>query len=400
MKKWLSPANRQEAGVCFLLLCGAVSMGIVRPMLPLYLNFLELTPATVGIIVSVSMAGMIVGETLSGIISDRLGMRPPLLLGTIVCGLSLIAFVFSTAVPLLLLVGFIWGGLRVLIVGPVRGFMAAVAPPNRKATYIAFTGALLSLSRGVGALPGGLIADNLGYDWVFYIAAAVVIFGSLGLIDLPKTERLTKIEPTPNTTPAQSWKNWLPPFSLLIIVAILGFFNISVLLTYLPLLGTEVLGISATSVGLIFTVNGLATMLFSVPGGILIDRIGKIPAIVVGLVICALAMGGMALTPGYGWILGLGIIHALGMAIFITATIGILTEFVTRGKLATFIGIYGGIGENSGLMLGAAVGGFIWEGLGVSATFLSAVIACGIGILFCILLAKVLKYQKTEGVKV
>jgi len=392
MKQDSLRANSRLLGISFLLLCSAISMGIVRPMLPLYLTSLKLEPALVGIVVSVSMAGMMLGESLSGIIADRFGMLLPLLLGTLACGLALFGFNLGTALALLILFSFLWGSLRVLMIGPVRGYMAEIAPLNRRATYIAISSAILSLSRGVGALPGGIIADNLGYNWIFWVAGAVAIFGGLGLISIRKPVRRSAADTAPNIRDSNP-KGWLPAFIVLILIGIFGFLNISILLTYVPLLGTQVMGISATSVGLIFTVNGLATMAFSVPAGVIADKIGKRTNMIAGLILCALAMGLISFVRDFYWIIGLGVIHALGMAFFMTAAISILAEFIPRGRLATFIGLYGGIGENSGLMLGSVIGGFIWESLGVSATFLTAVIACGLGIVLCFLLKRIMEPQ-------
>ncbi len=395
MKKGIYQINPQLLKVSFLLSCCAISMGIVRPMLPLYLASIKLETSMVGIIVSISMAGMILGESLSGMIADRFGMRLPLLLSTLVCGLTLFGFVLGTSLPLLVIFTFFWGCFRVIMVGPVRGYMAEAAPPDKRATYIAISSAILSLSRGVGALPGGIIVDRLGFDWIFYAAGILAIAGSLGVISRKKPTPIPAIKITDRSA-VQNKRKWMPAFILLIVIGMFGFLNIGILLTYVPLLGTEVMGISATSVGLIFTVNGLATMAFSVPGGVIADKIGKRTTMMLGLAICAVAMGGIAWTRDLHFVLGLAVVHALGMALFMTSAIGVLTDFVPHSRLATYIGLYGGIGENSGLMLGSAVGGFVWQWLGVSATFITALIACGIGILLCLLLKKVMVEENSE----
>jgi MFS family permease len=276
--------------------------------------------------------------------------------------------------------------------------MAEIAPLNRRATYIAVSSAILSLSRGVGALPGGVIADRLGFAWVFYIAGVVVMMGGLGILANRSLLRRS-IKHTETTYVNQSRTGWLPAFIMLILIGIFGFLNISILLTYVPLLGTEVMGISATGVGLIFTVNGLATMAFSVPAGVIADRIGKRTNMISGLALCAVAMGGLALARDFPWVIGLGVVHALGMAFFMTAAISVLADFIPVGRLATYIGLYGGIGENSGLMLGSIIGGFVWDSMGVSATFVTGVIACCVGIFLCLLLKRTLTVP-TQKIKI
>jgi predicted MFS family arabinose efflux permease len=41
-------------------------------------------------------------------------------------------------------------------------------------------------------------------------------------------------------------------------------------------------------------------------------------------------------------------------------------------------------------MLGSIIGGFVWDSMGVSATFLTGVIACCVGIFLCLLLKRTL----------
>lgn len=163
----------------------------------------------------------------------------------------------------------------------------------------------------------------------------------------------------------------------------------SILLTYVPLLGSEVMHLSATGVGAVFTVNGLATMLFSVPMGALADRIGKRRAMLLGLLACAGAMVGLAYARELGWLIALAALNAYGMATFVPAALGVLSDVTPEGRQATVMGLYGGVCENSGLIIGAAAGGFVWELGGPVATFWTGAAACGAGMVLCLALGLV-----------
>jgi MFS family permease len=389
------PSNtRQIFAVAFVMGAASLSMGILRPVLPLYLSDIGLGPSLLGLIVSVSMVGMVIGESLSGWLADRSGLRLPLLIATVVCGLVIVSFLISPAIPMLFLVGFFWGLCRPAFFGPGRGFLAEVAPTGKKSTYLAVTSAILALSRGVGALPGGFIADTLGYEWVFYVAGGVAVLGGLAIFIAPggfgKVERRIETKPS-----GDRWTSYLPSFTLQCLIALFAFLNIGILLTFVPLLGTEVIGISATSVGAVFTVNGLATMAFSIPMGVLADRMGKRVGMVLGLLVSGGAMVGLAFTDTFGWLMVMGIVHAFGMAAFAPSALGLLSERVPAGRQATAMGLYGGVCENSGLVAGSALGGFAWEWLGPPATFYTGAVASGVGIVICLWLGKV-KTGKSE----
>ena len=383
---------RGLVAVATVLATGALAMGILRPILPLYLAHINLDPALIGLVVSVSMMGMVIGESFSGWVADRLGLRLPLIIGTVVCGLISFSFVVSQSVAVLFVVGFFWGLTRAAIFGPGRGYLADAAPAGKKATYLAVTSAILALSRGVGALPGGFIADTLGYQWVFYVAGGVALAGGIAAVAGPKTSPHLQLKSGPALPSAASrtaWRFFLRPFSLQCAIAAFTFVNMAILLTYVPLLGTQIIGVSATDVGMVFTINGLATMAFSIPLGMAADRMGKRVLMVLGLLVCAGTMVGLAFAGTFAMLIILGVVHAFGMAAFSPSALSLLSEHVPAGRQATAMGLYGGVCENSGLVVGSAVGGFIWQWLGPPATFYAGAIACGLGIVLCLLLPQI-----------
>ena len=84
----------------------------------------------------------------------------------------------------------------------------------------------------------------------------------------------------------------------------------------------------------------------------------------------------------------LGVVHAFGMAAFLPAALGLLSDHIPAGRQATAMGLYGGVCEKSGLVLGSAIGGFSWEWLGPPSTLYTGAIACGVGIVICLLLLR------------
>ena len=50
-----------------------LAMNALQPVLPLYLSSIGVSPATMGFMFSVSMIGMVIGESAGGWLADRLG---------------------------------------------------------------------------------------------------------------------------------------------------------------------------------------------------------------------------------------------------------------------------------------------------------------------------------------
>ena len=142
---------------------GVLAMNIMRPILPLYLTSIGVSPRILGLMFSMSMVGMVFGESSWGWVADKIGIKLPLSVGTTICGLMTLFFVFVQNIPALFVVFLFWGLARSALFGPGRGYIGSVATPSNKATSMAVISVLLSASRSLGALPSGFIADTWGY---------------------------------------------------------------------------------------------------------------------------------------------------------------------------------------------------------------------------------------------
>ena len=82
--------------------------------------------------------------------------------------------------------------------------------------------------------------------------------------------------------------------------------------------------------------------------------------------------------------MGFVIANSVGMIVFSPAAMSIISDSVPLEKQSTAMGFYGGVCENSGIIIGSALGGFIWSTWGPQATFLMGAISSGIGVVVCI----------------
>ena len=149
---------------------------------------------------------------------------------------------------------------------------------------------------------------------------------------------------------------------------------------FLSLLANRVIGVSATRVGILFTVSSFAGVLMSIPMGMIADRIGRKNSMMLGMTLSALSMAGIAFSPTYAWLMFFAILSGLGAAAFTPAALGMVSDSVPSNWQGTAMGIYGAFGENIGIIAGSSFSGFIWSAWGSSYTFLvsSGVIALGI----------------------
>lgn len=355
----------------------AVAMSLLQPILPLYLTSIDIPPEFIGLMISVSMIAMAIGEGYWGWVADKVGVRIPLYVGTFVCGITVLFFVLAESVMVLFVVFFFWGLFRSAIFGPSRGVLAAGSPLGKKATRLAIVTAILAAANSLGALPSGFIADAWGYSSVFFFSAGISLGGAL--IVLFGIKGIKPVKEELKSAEGFFVNNKLWPLTLQCSVTVFQYLGLGILIAFLPLLVTQVMKASAAEVGILISARGIASMLFSVPMGVLADRLGNQKMMFFGLFITAVSMIGFSLANSFAWFVVIIIFHSIGYSSFSPAALSMFSSTAPLNRQGTTMGFYGAICENSGLIAGSALGGFVWSAWGGEVTFLLGAAASFIG---------------------
>lgn len=361
----------------------AVAMSLVQPVLPLYLTSIDISPKIIGLMFSVSMVAMAIGEGYWGFIADRVGTWVPLAVGTFICGMVVLLFTIFTETVLLFMIFFLWGLFRSAIFGPSRGFLAAGAPVGKKTRRLAIVTAIIAVSSSLGALPSGFIADAWGFKAVFYFSSAVSFLGALLVYRGYKTTQPVKYK-------LQGKINFKVinrggALTLQCLVTAFQFFGLGIIVAFLPLLVTGRTGVSMAEVGILISVRGLVAMIFSVPMGALADRIGTRVMIFFGLIVTALAMFAFSLADSFILFILVVVIYNVGYTAFSPAALSLFSSSAPSDRQGTAMGFYGAICENTGIIAGSALGGFIWSAWGGQVTFMAGAASSIIGALIFII---------------
>jgi MFS family permease len=378
--------NRELLAVMAIMGLSVMAMSVLQPVLPLYLTSIGVNPTTLGLMFSVAMVGMVLGESTGGWIADKIGLKIPLTIGTFLCAPVVFAFTLTRNTSTVFLIFLLWGIFRAAIFGPGRGYIGTTVPFANKATFMAIYAATVAFARSLGALMSGFIADNLGYDWDFFVSTGIsVIAGFMvvgGLQKMPLVRLRPPLQSSPMTEPPSPKASYgYRPFIIQCVVAILAFLGMGVF-TFLPLLATEVVGVQATQVGILFTIGGLSTAVLLIPLGQLADRRGKRVLMIMGLVVSAIGFAGYASAQNFAWLIGSIVINSFGQAMFTPAAVALLSDIVPVHWQNTAMGVYGAC-EDVGYIAGSALGGVIWTAWGPPATFIIGVIAAGLGAAIC-----------------
>lgn len=357
-----------------------MAMAILQPVLPLYLDSLDINPAVMGLMFSVGMAGMVIGETSGGWLADRIGIKIPMIAGTLVCAPLVLSFTFTNNPALLFIIFFFWGIVRAAIFGPGRGYIGTRIPLAYKATFMAVYATAMAVSRSLGSFTGGLIADVMSYHWVFYTAAAIGVIGGFVAIFCLKNHPPQPILSTTTASPGGDVPD-IPlfrhkQFIFQSVIAAMQFAAIGIS-PFLSLLAVEVAGLDATRVGILFTIGAIVNAVMLIPMGRLADRRSKRIMMAIGLSVTAAGQAVIAFAGGFPQLIFGVIIQSTGGAAFGPAAVALLSEVIPQRRQNTAMGIYGGC-EDIGVIIGSAIGGVVWSTLGPTPTFLIVGSGCAL----------------------
>jgi MFS family permease len=284
----------------------------------------------------------------------------------------MLLFTFTQNIPFIFAIFLVWGVVRAAVFGPGRGYIGGNVPVTHKATFMAVYAASMSVSRSLGAFLGGIIGDHLGYDWSFYTAAIVALLGGAALLF-----GLSKIawgKPLPMAaTPSNQVSTKAPyrsrSFISQCVIAAFCWTSMGVVTPFLPLLVVDVAGVTATEVGVLFTISALASAALLIPMGRLSDRGNKKVMMILGLLVMAVGLGGITLARNYPGFIAAIVVQSIGSAIFSPAAVALLSDTVPQNWQNTAMGIYGAC-EDMGVVIGSALAGLAWSSIGPQSAFL------------------------------
>src|SRR4051794_25973411 len=205
------PGRAAFAFIFVTILLDMVALGIIIPVLPgLVVGFMGGDAAGSAEVLGVfgtawALMQFLVSPAL-GVLSDRFGRRPVILLSNFGLGLDYILMAVSPSLSWLF-VGRLISGITAASIPAATAYIADVTPPENRAGAFGMLGAAFGLGFVVGPALGGLLG-NLDPRLPFWVAAAFSLANAMyGLFVLP--ESLTREKRSPF-----SWRRANPVGSL------------------------------------------------------------------------------------------------------------------------------------------------------------------------------------------
>ena len=154
---------------------------------------------------------------------------------------------------------------------------------------------------------------------------------------------------------------------MIAVLAAAFLFNLGqgVLRPAMPLYLQQVFGARYRMVTLIPVVFGAGKWIASLPTGYLLDRLGRRPLMIAGLLVIAFSDVASAAASAYGAFLGLRALAGVGWAMFGTVATTTMVDARGSGRRGRAVSLLL-MSETVGLLLGTAAGGWVYQGIGVA----------------------------------
>lgn len=356
------------------------------PLLPIFAASLGASDALLGLIVSVSTLTGMATKPLFGLLSDRMGRRLWLLIGTLI--FAGVPFLYSAIeTPGQLIVIRLLHGTATAIYGPVTVAYVAERGGKRKAEQLGWFG----MARSGGYLVGPAVAG-----WLLLSLEPVAVFTLIGVLSMAAFVPVLwmgKDEPRPPERAAAKSKADMEraggkatgvgavrgllkreagllgtPAVWLSGALEAGVFVVTyVIKAFLPIYALTA-GYSTVEIGLFFSVQEGALIVLKPWGGRLGDRIGHLRAVSLGMFCLAVTLPFLLAAGGTAGLLAVAAAMGAAQALIFPATVALIAEQVPTGKVGAGMGLAGSL-KNGGKVAGPVLGGLLIAGLGYSGLF-------------------------------
>ena len=342
------------------------------PIVPLFAAELGADTLQIGMIngAFALMAGSL--SIPSGLISDRLGRRIPLLVGLLLlCGSSFLLYWSRT--PLQMAAIYLLFGTGLSAFSPTLiSYVADVTPPQVLGRAYGWYTMALYGGMTLGPAAGGFLGTTLGLRPVFLVAGGLILamfFVALLLPAHPGNRSAAASHPATLTSLKVLWSN--RPLVACLVVTLGGCVGFGTFVTFMPL-HIRNQGMTTGGVGFVFATQALANALSRLPAGRLCDGGPRRSTLIsAGLMVFALALAAFGLCSALVSLMIAAAVMGLGMGTSFTVICALIADSVPRELRGLAMGCYNSC-IYAGMMVSSVAMGIVVKVAGFSVGFFLA----------------------------
>lgn len=355
-------------------LLGNFSRAMVFPYTSLYILALGGQAEQIGFITALSPLIGLVLFPIAGYIADNAGRVRIIALSYYLSGIFLLLFVFAPNWQWIAVAMFLRGSMALQF--PARSAIVADSlSPEERGTGVATMNTIAGTLSIVAPFVAGKVVDTYGPNWgvrVLYAAMLVLYVGSGVVTQRYLKETATNADRSIDLVAlrqalfaaysglAELMRSVPPVVLALTSVIILCFMTNGIVSAFWVVYAVEEVGLSPVDWGLILLLETLVRNLLFIPGGFLVDRLGRAVALGMALILALIAMPLFVLVSGFIGVLLVRLLVILAQVLLIPASIALMADSIPRQIRGRVMAATG----QGGVMLGNAGGGTGGPGTG------------------------------------
>lgn len=334
-----------------------LGIGIVAPLLPLYVKNMGATGIWLGIIMASYSISNSFFVPIAGSLSDRHGRKLFLGAGLFAYGIISLGYIWADNVFLLSCVRFFQGIAGAVTLPIAMAYIGDLSPEGEEGKWMGYANSIFFSGFGFGPFMGGALTGHFGMNAAFITMSVLNLISFLiTFIFLPNVKPI-KIATSPSTL--SSFKKMRRSDTIIGIFIFrlteaVGRGGVS---TFLPIIAAMI-GISITSIGMLLTVSILSATVFSPIGGSIADKFSKRIIIVVGQLIFVATVIIIPFTHNFNQMLVVLLIQGFSGAICMPAAAAWTVEEGRKYGMASTMSVFF-LAMNIGMIIGPIFGGVI-----------------------------------------
>lgn len=287
--------SRDFSVIVLALVVVSLGFGLLSPLMPTFREILGMSESELGAAYSLFAFAFVFALPPAGLMADKLGRKRMIMAGVLLFGITTFALILITEPYQFALLRILEGVGAAMVTPAAFALTLDIVPEGKRGVAMGAEGTAQLLGGLAGPALGGVIAGEIDFYVPFYLAAAlsVVCAVIVSFIHEPKTHHATD-EKVSIMSMFGAWRrnaaqnDALLPLTIrgLVMGIVQGLWALGLILFW-----RDTLDMSLTEVGLAMSL-GMATMAIgTIPFGMMSDKYGRKPFIIIGGVLMA---GGLA----------------------------------------------------------------------------------------------------------
>ena len=350
----------------------SLGMSIVSPILPLFALSFNVDLTLTSLAISMYALGRFVADLPVGMLADRLGRKPMMLVGTLI--LTITALLNANARSFWEFISYrvLQGAGASMWMTSRTTLLADILRPEERGRIMGYFQTFMLVGTSAGPTIGGVVATIYGLQPTFYVYSLTgFITFLLTLIFIQEPRSLRQRHKEKSEFSLEAYKRLLSnrTYAMACLATFTIFFmTTGIRSTMIPIYSDKVLDLDAAQIGTILSYSTLMNLVLTIPVGYMLDYFGRKVMIVRSMIITAIASLILPMTGDYTQISLACLLLGIGTSGAQTGPLALATDSTINEPHGLSMSLYRLFGDLA-LVVGPVLLGVIADSYGLQMPF-------------------------------